>query len=236
MGGQRQVDANQAVGEPMAQLPGDDGPPVSSLGGEALVAEHVGHELDPQLRGAAPVHAGRSQWAREAVARQRRHYDVEGVRQIAAVLLWMGERPDQLRVVPEGPGPAVGEHDRQRAVAGALLVQVVNADAVDLDPVVAVRVHRRLVAAPVVVVPPVVDELTQVGAVGSVAPVVVVEVLGEARAGEAVAQVGEVGVGNLDRERLGLHADKTIRSDAEVPSRPTGSRRRWLRGRAACRC
>jgi hypothetical protein len=59
-----------------------------------------------------------------------------------------------------------------------------------------------LLIAPVEVVDPVVDELAQVGAVGSVRPRLRVRIVGPARAGQALAEIGERRVGGVAGESV----------------------------------
>ncbi len=66
------------------QLLGDGVPPVPALGHVALVPEAL-HQHDPGARDADRVPAGLGRLAGEAVARQRRDHEVEGVGGVGAV-------------------------------------------------------------------------------------------------------------------------------------------------------
>src|SRR4029450_13199172 len=67
-------------------------------------------------------------------------------------------------------------------------------------------VERRLGGAPVVAVVPMGDQLAQVRQVRPVRPARVGDLVGEARAGKALAQVREHRVGDVDEEGLDVHA------------------------------
>ena len=76
------------------------------------------------------IPAGRGRLAREAVARQRRDDDVEGVRGAAAMRGRIGQRLDDLQLLDDRAGPAVGDDHRQ----GVLMLRA-DVDEVDVQPV-----------------------------------------------------------------------------------------------------
>ena len=83
-----------------------------------VVAEHVGHELVPQVADVERP-AGLAGRVREAEAGQAGHHDVERVARIAAVRRRIREQRDELQEAVERVGEAVREHDRQRRFAAA---------------------------------------------------------------------------------------------------------------------
>ena len=95
--------------------------------------------------------------------------------------------------------PPVRDDQRERVGLGRARVDEVHARAVDLGEEVVERVERRLGSPPVVLVAPVRDELDEIAAVGAVVPPGVGKLLREARAGEAFAEVDEIGFGDVDR-------------------------------------
>ena len=84
-------------------------------------------------------------------------------------------------------------------------VDEVDAEPADAGAELREAVERRLVRAPVVAIAPVGDQLAQVGEVRPVGPAGAGDLVGEARAREALAQVGEDGVRHGDAKRLDLH-------------------------------
>ena len=186
---------------------GHERAPVAAVGGVAGVAQHLVHQRVPQRGDLGEADAGAGERRREAEAGQRRHHHVEGVVRIAAVGGRVAERADHVLEVPEGPRPAVAQHQGDRLRTLAARVQVVDRNAVERDAMVLEGVHARLVRAPVVPIAPVADEFGQEVAVHPVAPVGVAEIGAGAPAYEPFVQVGELGVGNGDLEafRRGAH-------------------------------
>jgi hypothetical protein len=151
------VDADDVTLVLVPVLLGDERAPVAARGGVALVAEHFLHEPVLEVRGLPEVPARGLQRRGEAVAGERDQDDVEAVLVAAAVGDGIGQRPDHLAEVPEGPGPAVVDQERHRVLALALHVDEVQRHAHQVDPVVRQLVHPALDVAPVVLVDPVVD-------------------------------------------------------------------------------
>ena len=211
---------------------GDDRAPVAALGAEALVAEHVAHELHPQLRHPGSVDAGHLEGHREPVAGKRGDDHVEAVGRVAAVGGRIGQRADDLVQVPERPGPAVGEDQRHRIRTPPGHPHEVDGHAVDRDPVVLVGVHLRLDRPPVVDVAPVADEVLHPGPRGAVAAVGVAGVRRPAGPAQAFAEVVEIGLRDLDPERLRF-ARQLGGGHGWPPDR--GKRRRDHAGRTAGR-
>ena len=96
------MDADEALGEAMAQHRGDERAPVAALRAEALVAEHVGHQLGERLRDLHHAEARLARLEGQRVARQRRRHDRE----------LLGQQRDQLVELEHGARPAVREQQR----------------------------------------------------------------------------------------------------------------------------
>jgi len=111
--GERHVGADEVLGVGVAELGGDERAPVAALSAEAVVAEHVAHEVHPQLGDAGDVHPQRGERDREPVAGQRRDDDVEAVGRVAAVRGRVREGTDDLLELDDRAGPAVGEDQRR---------------------------------------------------------------------------------------------------------------------------
>ena len=161
------------------------------------------HQPHPERSGAPHRDAGAEERDREAVAREGRHDDVEGIRRVAAVAPRVSERVDRLGEVPERPGPSVGQHQGHRVGADTAAVDVMDGYLVEHHAVVLEAVHRRFVGAPVVAVAPVVDQLFEPGPVGPVAPVLVAGIGGPSNPGQALVEVVQDAVLDGDGEALG---------------------------------
>jgi hypothetical protein len=94
---------------------------------------------------------------------------VEGVGRVAAVAAGVGERPDEVDVLEEGVGPAVGEDQRQGVGLGRAEVQEVDVLPVD-GGVLRELVEPGLPGPPVVLVLPVVDQVADVADRDAVLP------------------------------------------------------------------
>jgi hypothetical protein len=169
---------------------------------------------------------------------------VEGVASVAVVRRRIGERPDHLQELHDRSWPAVGQHQRKRVGVRGAGVEEVDPEPVDLDPELRERVQARLGCAPVVLVCPVGAQLLQVAERDALRPVLDWLAFRPAGAPEAVAQVVELGVGNLDaerRDRIGHraslnrgtrrrpHAGPRMLSHRPVRSLVSHQRYGWLR-------
>ena len=128
--------------------------------------------------------------------------DGEGVFRSAAVGDRVDQRADQVEEVDEAARVGVHEEERGRVRLRRGDVQEVDGLPVDLGEVLREGVDPLLLGAPVEVVRPGRGDLAQVGVRHPVLPVVLVrDRAGEPGAREALAQVGEVVVGDGDSER-----------------------------------
>ena len=189
----------------MPELGGDERAPVPALGREFVVSQHVAHERDPQIGRAPEVDAGRGQRRGKAVTGQRRHHDVERIRGVAAVRRGVGQRTDDLLEIPERPRPAVAQDQRRGVGACTGLMDEVDRHAVDVRLVVREPVHGALGPAPVVLGPPILDQLLQIGLVRAVRPFLVGELAGPTRLVQPISQVVQHRVRYVDRKRLFAH-------------------------------
>jgi hypothetical protein len=197
------VDAVQLAGVFVAELAGDDPADVAAPGGVLLIAQGLGHQGVPEVGDLPEVDVREAgERAGETEAGQGRHDDVEGVGRVAAERRRVGERVDDLRPVPERPRPAVGEDQRDRVRAAAGFAHEVHRDTGHADLVVVVGVDGGLGLAPVVAVPPVSHQPTQIAGRNPVGPVLVAFVQRRTGQGETGAQVIEDRVGHPDRGGL----------------------------------
>src|SRR5579884_2395449 len=143
---------------------------------------------------------------------------------VDAVRARVGQRTDDVEELDDRAGPAVRDDERERVRLGRPHVEEVDALAVDLRDELVERVEPRLLLAPVVPVPPVLDELAQVAELRAVVPARARDLLGKPRAREALAQVVENCFGDVDREPF----DRSHELDATAPSAGGARRRRRL--------
>jgi len=99
------IPASRSGGQ--AEPRGDERAPVAALGGEATVAEHVGHQPGEDVGDARDVEARLIRREREAIAGQRRRDDGERIFRIAAVAPRIGEQREDLVEFPHRSRPAV---------------------------------------------------------------------------------------------------------------------------------
>src|SRR4029077_13532131 len=94
----------------------------------------------------------------ESEAWERRHDDMERVLRPSPVARGIAERADDLHELYDRSRPSVRENDRQRVLLRGPHVDEMNANPVDLRPVLREGVDARLKAAPVILVAPVGNE------------------------------------------------------------------------------
>ncbi len=174
---------------------GDEAAPVAALHAEALVAEHVRHQLRIDVGDVLNAEPLLPRLERQRVARQRRRDNRE----------MFGEQRDQLVELEHRSGPAVGDQQRHGVGLARRLVDEMQVDAADRHRELPEAVELGFPGAPVEACAPVVGKLLRVRHAGSGRPRLQRRLVGPARAREAVAQVGDVGVGDLEGERLRRH-------------------------------
>src|SRR5262249_36493785 len=146
-----QVDPRDVLRILLAQACTHARAPVASLGAVALVAEPR-HQRRPCPSDSLDAPARAARLAAEPVAGERRDDAVEA---------GVGERLKSVDELDDGPGPAVGEDERERLRERRAGVQEVHGHAVDLGPELADRLEPCLAAAPVVAVAPVPAQLLE---------------------------------------------------------------------------
>ena len=204
----RQIDmrTDQVLGVLVTQLHGDQCSPVTALGAEFVIPQHLLHQSQPQVSGRDKVDARGGQRRGKAKAGQRGDDHIKGVLGVAAKRGRIGQWPDDVLEIPEGPRPAVGQDQRYGIGTLARLMNEVDGNVLDGGRVVGKGVDLALGGAPVVAVQPVLDQLHQVGFVRAVGPVGIIEIVRPAHPAQATPQVGQGLFGNSNRKRLFLHA------------------------------
>ncbi len=109
-------------------------------------------------RGANRIPAGRAGLARKAVARQRRDYQMEGIRRACAIGCWIRQWIDDLQLLDDRAGPPVRDDERQRPVMFRAHVNEMDVEPVDLGHELRQGMQSRLHLAPIVVRRPVARE------------------------------------------------------------------------------
>jgi hypothetical protein len=125
---------------------------------------------------------------------------VEGVGGVAAVGARVGERADDLQELHDRAGPAVGEDQGQRVRLRRADVHEVDGVPGELGGELREGVEPGLLLAPVVGGGPVGGQVAQVADGDAVAPADAGRLVGPAGARQPVAQVVQVGRGNVELE------------------------------------
>ena len=179
---------------------GDGIAPVTTLSDIFRVPEAL-HEHGPGLGDARRVPTRLRRLAREAVARERRDDDVEGVLGASAVCGWVGQRLDDLQLLDDRTRPTVGDDDRQCVFVLGLHVDEVDVQSVDLRDELRIRVELRFDLAPVIVLGPVVGELLDGGELDALRVVGHRLAIRPACGGDAAMKVFERLVREMNAER-----------------------------------
>ena len=203
------MDPDQRVGVVETEQRGHVRAPVASGGGEAVVTQ-LTHECGEHRRHHARSHAASARDVGEAVARERRHHDVERVGGVVAERTRVGQTGDDVLVLVVRARPAVAQHEGERRRSDTGLVHEVQSELrepgrVDRRAELRERVELALARPPVEPVGPVLDELLQEAERCAVVPARVVDLVGPAGACDRRVQVVEVGVGHCDAERCDSH-------------------------------
>src|SRR3712207_5778893 len=174
------------------------GAPIPSGDHILLVAERAGHKLREGIRAVDEAESILEGPKRESVAGQRRDNDAE-----AAALTGVRKQVNDLVELPHRAWPAVEEQDRYGIVAVSPLVDEVQLDALQGRAVLLEGVQLRLLRTPVVLVLPVVGELSRVREARPVAPPGARDLVRPARAVQALPQINKKRLGQGDPEGFG---------------------------------
>ena len=201
------MNADQALGIGVAQARGDEAAPVAALRAEARVAQDVGHQLGESVGDLLDAEARLAGLERQRVAGKRRRDDAEV----------LGKQRDQLEELDDRAGPAVRNEQRHGVRSPARLVDEVQLDAADRHAELAKAVDARFLRAPIKVSVPIVDEILKTPKTGTGRPRLEWRLLGPARARQALAQVGERDLGNVQPERPGRVHRRIMTSQMDLP-------------------
>jgi hypothetical protein len=175
-------------------------PQVAALRRVARVAQAL-HQRVPCAGDAVGVPAGARGLLREAVARDRRQHEVEGVFSAAAVRSGIGEQAHGVQQLEHRAGPAVRHHERHRVRVMRPHVDEVDVQAVDVCHELRQRIEPRLGLAPIVAGAPVLHERLELRELHALRAVIDGLGLGPARGADAAAQIVERGLRHLRTER-----------------------------------
>ena len=165
---------------------------------------HQGCDTIGDFGNAEPLLAGAK---RQAVSRQGRRHDGEGVARVAAEAGGIGEARNDLEKFEHRTGPAVQQEQRHRVRADAGHVQIMQIDAVERDAELRKGVECCFLRPPVKPVAPVFRKLAKIGDIGAIGPGLAGRLVGKAGAGKTIAQVGDVGVRDVKRKGRGFGHD-----------------------------
>ena len=112
----------------------------------------------------------------------------------------LAERDDDLLVLHDRARPPVEQQQRHGARRLRSLMNEMDLDPVDRRFELVELVQPPLLGPPVVLVAPVDDKLTEVGQVGAVVPIGAGELVGKPRASQALLQVCQLALRDLDPE------------------------------------
>ena len=143
------------------------------------------HQLHEHSRNFLRIVSALSRNVGKAVSRQRWDDEVECVLGTAAVGRWIGQRLDHLVKLHERAGPAVDDDQRQGVWPLSAPMNEMDVEAVDLRLELLEPVEPTFLRTPIERVPPIGDEVFQIGEIGSVIPASAFDFIGEACASEA---------------------------------------------------
>jgi hypothetical protein len=174
-------------------------PPVAAVCAEPLVPEHC-HQVGPRPRGTSGIPAWFAGPFAEPKPGERWDDHVEGVFGGTTVRDGIGERSENVLELEDRARPAVREHQRKRVRLGRRHMPERDVQPVEGYPIVRDRVPPLLQRSPVVLPPGFQQRLQaiELEALGRV-----YFRFGEPDPVEPRAEVGEVAVGNADREAAG---------------------------------
>jgi hypothetical protein len=230
------VHADDVLGVGPADQRADERTLVAALHAVALVAEPA-HQLGEGRGDAAVVPSRLTRGPGEAVTGDRRDHQMEGRGGVVAVGPRVAERPDDVQELHDRAGPTVDQHQRRGVGLGRADVQEVDPLAGDAGRELGELVQHRLVLAPIERGAPVLGQLFQVPERHAPAPARAGQLLGPARPGQPVAQVVQVGLGDVDPERTDLGVGSVgVGHVGRLPSSAAAGTRGHLRGGMISRC
>ncbi len=194
------VEAEEPLGVQQPELARDHRAAVAAVRAVALVAESA-HEFVIRTRDSRHRPAALDDRRAEREAGHRGHDDRERVLGTTAVGDRVDERIDHVEEVDERARVGVQQEQRGGALLLRRCVDEVDGLAVDLGEVVRELVHPRLLGAPVEVTLPLLDRGGEPGVGNAEVPVVARSRLRQTRASESLAQVVDLGLGDVDTER-----------------------------------
>ena len=159
------------------------------------------HQLGPRPGRAVQVPADLDRLTREAVPRQGRQHEVEGILGAAAMRGRVRQRADGVDELHDGAGPAMGHDQRQRVLVRRPDVDEVDVHTVDLGRELRKRIEPRLDPTEVVVLCPVAGELLDRRELHALRAVLDELLARPARRLDPAAQVSELRLRDPDLER-----------------------------------
>ena len=171
---------------------GDEPAPVAALDAEAAVAQHFRHQFRIEVGDVADTEAFLAGLEGKRVAGERRRHHGEV----------LGEQRNELVELEHRARPAVRDQQRHRIGPAARLVDEMQIDAADRGRELAEAVELAFPRAPVEARLPIIGEALHVRQASARGPRLAGRLVRPARAREALAQLGDVGVGHVQCERF----------------------------------
>src|SRR5919107_18212 len=160
-GGRVHVHAHDVIPINPAQIRRDERPEVAALRPVSVVTE-ASHQLGESPGDPKAVPAWLTGWPREPKPWQRGDDEVEGVRRVAAVRTWVGQRSDYVQELDHRARPPVAEDQREGTRLGRAHVQEVNVLPVYRGGELRIPVELGLVLSPIVGRTPILGQLPEV--------------------------------------------------------------------------
>ena len=201
----REVDPDHVGGVLRAEPAGEQGAPIAAVGGVAPVAKSLGHQRIECGGDAGQAPSRLPGLPAEAEAGQVGDDEIERIGGVPPVVARPRQWPGDLREFDHRSGPPVQEQERQRIRSRPADVPEMQVEAVDLAQELRWRVQPLLLPAPVVAGAPHLAELSDLVHADSVVPAGALDLLRPAGPAQAIAEVIEHCVRDVDPVRTELH-------------------------------
>src|SRR5690242_9655330 len=121
------------------------------------------HQLGPGARDALRIPTLLLRLAGKAETRHRRYHELESIRRACAMSGGIGERIDDLQLLDDRSGPAMGHDERQGVFVARTDMDEMDVNSVDLGHEHGQRVEACFHLAPVITGAPIADDVLERG-------------------------------------------------------------------------
>ena len=191
---------------------GDHGAPIAALREPGIVAKRR-HQFVPGLGNLLDRPAGHFGFAGKSIARQRGDHEMISIVGRPAMRKRVGKRPDHIHEFEHRARPAMGQQERASAGFFRADMEAMDINAINLDQMVGIGIERSLTPAPVIAVPPIGNELFDIGKRDALVPIVYRFLFGETGERKPGLEIIEHILANIDREipNFSRHACSPLR-------------------------